>query len=136
MQAASDEEYIQTKTGIPEVDAVLSVLKDNYHGIYRVSLDTGKAERVLMPSYLGYNEVEENFSKLFTSYVSEKAEPDSHRALLSFLNYDVLRQQLREGQVPKIMYKKLSGEPVILSVHRISTDDDSVSDTLWVFAKK
>ena len=135
-QEAVDKAYIQTETGIPEVDTMLSIMKDNYHGIYRVSLDTDKARRVLMPAYLNYNEVEENFSKLFAAYVSEMAEPDAHRALLSFLNYDALKQQLRAGQIPKITYKKLSGETATLSVHRLNAADDSVVDTLWVFAKK
>ena len=71
-----DETYIQAQTGIDEIDATLSVLKEHYNGIYRVSLDTDRAKRVLMPAYLGYNENEEHFSKLFSKYVSESVQPD------------------------------------------------------------
>ena len=114
---------------------MISILKENYTGIYRVSLDTDRARRILMPAYLGYNETEENFSKLYAGYVSESAEPDFHRALLSFQNYDALRQQLGEGEVPKITYQKINGETVTLSVHKLCETDDPATETLWVFAK-
>ena len=130
-----ESEYVQTKTGILEIDTMISLLKENYNGIYRVSLDTDKARRILMPAYLKYNEMEENFSKLYAGYVSESADPDYHRALLSFRNYDALKQQLGEGQIPKITYQKLNGETVTLSVHKLGETDDPVSETLWIFEK-
>lgn len=131
----SDKDYIQLKTGILEIDTMLSILKENYNGIYRVSLDTDKARRILMPAYLKYNENEEHFSQLFSNYVVESVEPDYHRAVMSFLNYEALKHQLMEGKTPKIMFKKNNGESVLLSVYKLSDTDYTVSDTLWVFAK-
>ena len=89
-----------------------------------------------MPAYMKYNETEDHFSKLFAKYVSEIADPDYHRALLSFQNYDALRQQLEEGKIPTVTYRKLSGEMVTLSVHKLGETDEPVSETLWIFAKK
>ena len=132
----AESNYVVAKTGIREIDTMLSVLKENYNGIYRVSLDTDKATRVLMPAYLKYNETEEDFSKLFAKYVSESAESDYHRALLSFRNYDALKQQISAGKTPEITYKKLNGETVTLSVHKLCDTDETVFDTLWIFAKK
>jgi hypothetical protein len=132
---SSDNEYVQLKTDIPEIDAMLSILKESYNGIYRVSLDTDRARRVIMPAYLKYNETEEHFSELFANYVHDSAESDYHRALLSFQNYDALKQQLAENKTPRITYKKTNGETVTLSVHKL-LESDSVSETLWVFAKK
>jgi diguanylate cyclase (GGDEF)-like protein len=135
-QSSGETEFVQVKVGIPEIDTMISVLKENYNGIYRVSLDTDRANRVLMPAYLNYNETEDNFSRLFANYVSESAESDYHRSLLSFQNYDALKQQLSEGKIPKISYKKLNGETVTLSVYKLSESPNNVSDTLWIFAKK
>ena len=59
-----DDGYVCAKTGIKEIDTMISIMKEHYNGIYRVSLDTDCADRILMPSYLGYQENEENFSKL------------------------------------------------------------------------
>ncbi len=129
-------EFVQVKTGILEIDTMLSILKENYNGIYRVSLDTDKARRILMPAYLNYNENEEHFSNLFSKYVAESVESDYHRAVMSFLNYDAIRQQLLEGKTPKITYKKNNGEAVVLSVYKLGNSENSVSDTLWVFAKE
>ncbi len=130
-----DQGYIQTKTGILEIDTLLSVMKEHYNGIYRVSLDTDKAHRILMPAYLGYNEKEDHFSELLKKYIYEIVNPDFHRAMTSFLNYDALKRQFIEGKTPKITYKKMNGESVILSVYRLDDKEDSFSDTLWVFAK-
>lgn len=126
-------EYVQAKTGILEIDTMLSVLKENYNGIYRVSLDTDKARRILMPAYLGYDENEEHFSSLFSKYVSDWVQPDYHRAVMSFLNYDALIHQLSENKTPKITFKKNNGESVALSVYKLC--DGETVNTLWVFAK-
>ena len=131
-----DKEYIQVKTGILEIDTMLSVLKENYNGIYRVSLDTDRARRILMPAYLKYNENEDHYSNLFSKYVAESVDPDYHRAVMSFLNYEAVKRQLTEGKIPKITYRKNNGETVVLSVYKLGDADNSVSDTLWVFAKK
>ncbi len=132
---AENNEYIQVKTGMLEIDTMLSILQENYNGIYRVSLDTDKARRILMPAYLKYNEDEEHFSNLFSKYVSELVEPDYHRAVLSFLNYEAVKNQLAEGKTPKIRYKKNDGEIVTLSVYKLCDAEAQLSDTLWVFAK-
>ena len=128
-----DQDYILLKTGLPEIDTILSVLKEKYNGIYRVSLNTDKAKRILMPTYLNYNENEENFSSLFSKYVSEAVDAEYHRAVMVFLNYEAIKQQLAEGKTPKITYKKTDGETVVLSVYKLN--DAETSDTLWVFAK-
>ena len=133
--SSTSNEYVRLKTGILEVDTILSILNENYNGIYRVSLDTDKARRILMPAYLNFNENENNFSKLFSKYVAELVEPDYHRALMSFLNYEALKHQLAENKTPKITYKKNNGETVILSVYKLCDTNELVSDTLWVFAK-
>ena len=131
----AESEYVQVKTGILEIDTMLSILKESYNGIYRVSLNTDKAHRILMPAYLNYNENEEHFSKLFSKYVADSVEPDYHRVLLSFLNYEAIRQQLLEGKIPKATYKKHNGEMVTLSVYTLDEAEASDFNTLWVFAK-
>ena len=131
-----EKEYLQVKTGIREIDTMISVMNEHYNGIYRVSLDTDHAHRILMPSYLGYKEDEENFSKLLTKYIHDSVHPDFHRAVLSFLNYDAIKRQISEGKTPSITYKKVNGETVILSVYDLHDDKDYADDTLWVFAKE
>ncbi len=129
-----ENSFVQTKTGILEIDALLSVLKENYNGIYRVSLNTDKAHRILMPAYLGYNEQEENFSALLTRYVDETVVSECHRGVLSFLNYDAIKRQLAENKIPRTTYKKTNGETVVLSVYRLGDDLNDIDNTLWVFA--
>lgn len=130
-----DKSYVQTKTGIREIDAMLSVLKEHYNGIYRVSLETDRAHRILMPSYLGYKENEDNFSRLLTKYIDEAVHPDFHRVVMSFLNYDAIKRQLAEGLTPKVTYKKINGEMVMLSVYSLDENKEDTNETLWVFSK-
>lgn len=132
---SDDKGYIQVTTGIREIDVMLSVLKEHYNGIYRVSLDSDRAHRILMPAYLGYNENEDHYSKLLTKYIEETVESDFHRPIMSFLNYDAIKRQLSEGKIPRVTYKKTNGETVILSVYRLDDDANSLGETLWVFAR-
>ncbi|MBR5239941.1 MAG: GGDEF domain-containing protein [Clostridia bacterium] len=130
-----DESYLQVKTGIVEIDTLISVLKEHYNGIYRVSLETDHAHRILMPSYFDYNEQEAHFSQLLTKYIDEGVHPDYHRPVTTFLNYDAIRRQLSEGGIPSITYKKANGELVSLRVYNLNESADHVEDTLWIFAK-
>ncbi len=131
----NDKGYVHIKTGILEIDTMISIMNEKYNGIYRVDLDTDKAHRILMPAYLGYNENEEHFSALLTKYIDDAVAPEFHRAMISFLNYDALKRQLLEGKTPRITYKKTNGDTVILSVYKLSNEDIAVSNTLWVFAR-
>ena len=131
-----EKNYTQVKTGIREIDAMISILKEHYNGIYRVSLNTDNAHRILMPAYLGYKEDEEHFSKLLKKYNNDLVHPDSHRAVTNFLNYDAIKRQIAEGKNPSITYKKANGETVILSVYNLAENNDDVDDTLWVFARE
>lgn len=103
-----DKGYVHVKTGILEIDAMISILKENYNGIYRVDLDTDKAHRILMPAYLGYNENEEHFSNLLTKYIDDSVAPEFHRAIMNFLNYEALKRQLLEGNTPELHIKRLT----------------------------
>ena len=114
---------------------MISVLKEKYNGIYCVDLESDKAHRILMPSYLGYNENEDHFSLLLTKYIDDSVAPEFHRAVMSFLNYDALKRRLLENSVPQITYKKTNGETVILSVYNMDEKNTTVGKTLWVFAR-
>lgn len=114
---------------------MISVLKEHYNGIYRVSLETDNARRILMPSYLGYKENEENFSNLLKKYIDELVHPDYHRAVISFLNYDAIKRQLSESKIPSITYQKVNDERVTLSIYPLGDETNNVKETLWVFAK-
>jgi hypothetical protein len=132
-EVATADEYVQVQTGILEIDTMISVLKEKYNGIYRVTLQTDEARRILMPAYLNYNENEEHFSGLFKKYVSESVQPDYQRAMISFLNYEAIKHQIQENKTPQITYKKINGETVVLSVYKLG---EGSQETLWVFAKE
>ena len=50
---------------------MISVLKEHYNGIYRVSPETDEAHRILMPSYLGYKEDKENSKETLWVFVRD-----------------------------------------------------------------
>ena len=54
---------------------------------------------------------------------------------MNFLNYSALKRQLLDGKTPQITYKKANGETVILSVYKLSDEEKSVNNTLWIFAR-
>ncbi len=132
----TNKNFSQIKTGIREIDTMISVLKEHYNGIYRVSLDTDTAQGILMPSYLGYKENDDSFSNILKKYMGDFVHPDFHRAVTNFLNYDAIKRQLLDGKTASITYKKVNGETVILSVYKLDENDSDAKDTLWVFARE
>lgn len=133
--AVDANEYVQIKTGIREIDTLLSVVKEHYNGIYRVSLENDHARCILMPEYLGYKEDEEHFSNLLLQYIDEYVHPDFRRAMMSYIQYDAIKRQMSEAGYSKITYKKASGESVVLSIYPLNENAENNDDTLWVFAK-
>ncbi|MEE1043330.1 MAG: hypothetical protein UH854_05145, partial [Clostridia bacterium] len=67
--------------------------------------------------------------------IEDSVAPEFHRATINFLNYDTLKRHLLEGDIPRITYKKTNGETVILSIYKLSDAENSVNNTLWVFAR-
>lgn len=132
-QKDNARDVTHVKTGIRELDKSLEIMSQRYSGIYSVNLDSDKARRILMPAYLGYNENEDSFTGIFTKYVNEAVNPDFHRAMMSFLNYEAIRKQIMEDKVPRITYSKINGENIVLSVYRLDTNSNDFNNTLWIF---
>jgi len=133
-ETVGNETVERISTGIREFDALLSIMSQRYHGIYCVSLDSGKARRILVPAYLKhFSEEEDTFDEAFKFYVREMVKPEDQRALLSFLNYNAIKRELLADNIPAIEYNKLNGEKVILRVYALPGQDDNVTETLWVY---
>ena len=135
VSAIEAAEYKTLKTGIGEIDTLLLAMKDRYNGIYKVTLSTDDVKRILMPSYLGYEEKEKAFSRLLAKYIEDSVNPDFHRAMFSFMNYDAIKRQLLNGNIPRITYKKVNSENIVLSVYPFKESGDDIDETLWVFEK-
>lgn len=124
--------YVQTKTGIAEIDKTISILQNHYNSVFKVSLDTNKATKIFAPSYLGDKEIIDDFSKFFVEYIVETAHPDFHRTITSFTNYDMLKKQIKDNVTPQIIFKKLNEETISLTIHSL---ENTPNETLWVFEK-
>lgn len=135
--AVKDEQagVVVTSTGIKEIDTLISLLADRYYGIYKISLNKDTAHRIIMPSYFDYDENEVNFKHILKKYIDNMVNPDFHRSMLTFLNYDALKKELSDGKSPRITYKKSDGNTVILSIYSLTGKNDIIDDTLWVFEK-
>jgi len=132
-----DHNIEHISTGINEFDSLLSIISKRYLGIYCVSLQSDTARRVLMPSYFNhFSENEDKFSRAITHYIHDMVSPDYQKAFLNFLNYDAIKNQLSEGKIPNITYRKIEGDIVNLSVHPISNEGSDTSETLWIFEKQ
>ena len=90
-----------------------------------------------MPAYLKHLVEDDScFSRIFSRYIHELVDPDYHRPLLNFLEYDVIKRQLSEGYIPSTTYTKINGGIYRLSVYPLSEDMDDQSETLWIFEKE
>ena len=132
----NDIDYIQGVFEPNEIEHILLEARTHFSGVLRISLEADTSHIILAKAYPGRYMTNENFSKRFMNYIDEAVHPDYHRAVMSFSNYSVLKKQLSEGNIPRISYKKLSGETIILSVYNLNKGDDKIKDTLWIFSRK
>ena len=124
-------------TGIRELDTLLTILSHRYMGIYCVSLKSDLAKEILMPAYLKkFAEDDKSFSRIFSMYVHETVDSDYHRAMLSFLEYDIIKRQLLAGEMPTISYAKSNGKKYRLTVYPLSGFDADNTETIWVFERE
>lgn len=128
--------YIQGTFEQEEIEHILLEARAHFNGILRISPEEDTAHVIMAKAYPGRYESTGNFSKRFIKYVDEAIHPDYHRAVMSFANYDVLKKQLSERNVPRISYKKLNGEIITLSVYGIDKGGKAVKDMLWIFSKE
>ena len=125
----SDMETIHT--GMKDVDLCLSVMTMRYQGIYNVNLDTDHARQILAPSYYFEMSGEDvKFSDVLKQYIYDNIKTEYHRSLFSFIQYDVIKRQLKSGHMPRITYTKIDGETVTLSIY------PAEETTLWVFERE
>ena len=115
------------ETGNSDLDNMTKLLQGHYNGIYYVNLNTDVGTSVAMPLNINVNEKEQKFSEIFKEYVNTYVHNDSQRGMFRFLNYDVLKDELDAGEIPKITYRKTNGESRILTVY------SQGEKTLWVF---
>lgn len=130
---AGKETGVHIKTGMQDLDRVLDIMSEEYKGIYSVALKTNFARCILSSTYLTSNETESDFKRIFTDYVNDNVNPDSHRALMNFLNYDVITKHLKDGVIPQITYTKTNGDVITLSVHPMEKTSEDIDESLWVF---
>lgn len=124
------------ETGIKEVDAVLSIMSERYVGLYCVSHKDDNILQVLIPSYFSAILDEAgSFSASMRKYIYDIVRPEYRRTLLSFLEYDVLEKQLKNGQTPRASYTKIDGERITLSIHPVRSANSEGIDSIWIFEK-
>lgn len=123
-------------TGMKELDTLLTIMGQKYRGIYSVSLKTDYAKRILMSSYLNFGEKETNFSYVFKEYVTVQVHPDYHRDMLILLDYDILAEYVVGEKKVEVVYKKIDGSMVVLTIYLVEDTAEDELETLWVFEEQ
>lgn len=123
-------------TGIRELDTLLSAIGDRFVGIYCVNLKTDIPRAILIPEYLTkYQTPDAKFKDIMTEYIHDRVSSDYHRPMLNFLEYDVLKRQLLSGNIPSIIYERIKGDNIKLTVYPITVDSNDNAEALWLFEK-
>lgn len=124
-------------TGINEIDACMALLSKRYLGIYCVSHKIDSAFKVLTPSYFSaILDETPSFSKAMKKYIHDWVKPEYRRALINFLEYDALENNIRKGNLPQITFTKIDGEQVIFSVYPNNDRHSNEINTIWIFERK
>lgn len=128
------KEHIET--GIKDLNEALNVMSKHYLGIYCINLEKDEARHIMSPDFLlEILESSKSFKTALTNYMNTMVNPDYHRSLMGFSNFNAIRAQIAEGHSPGITYEKISGEKIKLTVHGFSDYKDNPNETIWLFEK-
>lgn len=131
----AERSYYSVTTGNKELDACLSVMKKRYSAIYYVSLDDDFATKIIAPDYDASTKNEETFTSFMKRYIREFVKPEYRRTMLNFLNYDILKEKIKDGKMISINYEEYNGEKSILKIYSVNDTGNKEQDSLWVFEK-
>ncbi len=132
----SDKNSVMIETGVKAIDACLAVMTLRYLGIYYLSVNTDRCIRIIAPTYLGdINDEVPLFSESIKKYVYNFVKPEFHRTILSFLDYNVLKNQLKDENIQRASYERIDGEQILLKIYPIVSENGDI-DCIWVFEKE
>lgn len=132
LNRGEESQYIQS--GIREIDAYLSILKDKHMGVIMVSAEHDSFSQIIAPKELFDLSIDEGkFSDIIKQYIHDFVKPEYHRNLRNFIQSDVIQNQLDENIIPMISYCEKDGKAIKLSIWPV---DKSEGETIWVFEKE
>lgn len=115
----------------------INAISEKFPGVYVVDLKTDSTRSIFIPGYfLGLLEdAEHSFSRAILKYADMYAIKDDSNKIKELLDYKVLEERLRKGDV-NVYYKKVNGESMKLNISLPSVPRENVLDTVWIFSKE
>ncbi len=131
---AFESKYI--KTGTSEIDKLIEVIGKHYHGVFKVSMKKDSFSTVIAAlEFQKYTEFTESFKEFFLCYAYEETNRDYYRELVNFLRYDVIQDIISSGKIPNIVYERVDGSNILLSIFPLEDNSQDDGNTLWLFEK-
>ncbi len=124
------------KTGISEIDKLVEVIGKHYCGVFNVSMKKDSFAAIMSTlEFQKYAEFTESFKEFFLCYAYEETNRDYYRELVNFLRYDVIQNILSDGKIPNIVYERVDGSNILLSIYPLGNGETNDGNTLWLFEK-
>ncbi len=124
------------KVGMPEIDKLVEVIGKHYHGVFSVSMKKDSFSTVTAAlEFQKYAEFTDSFKEFFLCYAYEETNRDYYRELVNFLRYDVIQNIISNGKIPSIVYERVDGSNILLSIFPLENGSMDDGNTLWLFEK-
>lgn len=118
-----------------DVDVFLSILAEEYKGVYFVDLKTDAVRYIFIPPYFDamLREAKGRFSIAFELYAQRCAKPEYAEKIKAFADYDYLQEVLRQKVMPELIYEKTDGSRLRMRIIMFKEYSLDSHETLWIF---
>lgn len=132
-----DKQLEQMITDKRDADIFLSVIAPNFKGVYFVNMNRDSVRNMFIPPYFEdmLSRTNDKFSNAMRIYAEELVCIEERDAFNAFCDYGTVEKGLDDGAIPKLIYKKLDGEFLKLSIMKSIEYTEDNKETLWIFEK-
>lgn len=118
-----------------DADMFLSVISTYFIGVYIINLDSDEVRVIYRPAY--FEEVlaktNNNFFGAIQIYIDRFVCPEDRASFTEFIRLEELKKQIFDGKIPSIVFNRLDGKNMLLSVYPTADYSLEKPETFWMF---
>ena len=133
-----NEELEQLLVEKRDNERVLDIITHQFSGVYFVDLDSDTARYICNPNLFSelLNETDGSFSAAMQLYSERYVEPEYQALFGDILDYDRLDKKLSENDFVDLVYRKVTGENMIIRILEIDRKPNTKPETIWMIWNK
>lgn len=135
---ALNEELEKTLAEKKNAERFLDMISDRFNGVYFVNLKQDTIQYLYIPYYFLelLEKADSSYKKAMQIYLEKYVKWEYYDAFQEVLDFECLRERLREEKVVSFSYQKVDGNRMYLRIASQGSRPEEIDETVWVFSEE